>query len=155
MKPIHVITTTLVSSFLSYAIDQATKRFFFGSFGAEPSFSLLGGIIQNIRHQNPGITFDIPLPMEPILLISLVAALLIMLGIYRAMRRLSLPEGFFLGLLLGGALGNLIDRLSIGYVRDWLLLFNRSALNIADLMILIGTLGYFWQQSKSKTTQSL
>jgi signal peptidase II len=47
-----------------------------------------------------------------------------------------------LGVLIGGALGNFVDRLLFGYVFDWILLVGRSALNVADLCILLGALVY-------------
>lgn len=52
-------------------------------------------------------------------------------------------EAFALGLILGGALGNLIDRVWYGYVVDFILLYYKEysypAFNIADAAICIGT----------------
>ena len=42
------------------------------------------------------------------------------------------------GLLLGGAVGNLIDRLRLGYVTDFIARNERNAFNLADLAIYAG-----------------
>jgi len=56
------------------------------------------------------------------------------------------------GFLLGGAIGNLIDRLTQGYVTDFLSFGSLPALNIADISVLIGlimlTVG-FWRQDRA------
>jgi signal peptidase II len=45
------------------------------------------------------------------------------------------------GLLLGGSLGNLVDRVRLGYVTDFLDRQNGGAFNVADVAILLGLLG--------------
>lgn len=45
-----------------------------------------------------------------------------------------------MGLQLGGALGNFIDRLSIGYVTDWLAISNFPVFNVADASITVGAI---------------
>jgi len=42
------------------------------------------------------------------------------------------------GLLLGGAVGNLADRLRLGYVTDFIARGDRNAFNLADLAIYVG-----------------
>jgi signal peptidase II len=42
------------------------------------------------------------------------------------------------GMLLGGALGNAIDRLSLGYVRDFVDLPHWPSFNVADVAITMG-----------------
>jgi signal peptidase II len=53
-----------------------------------------------------------------------------------------------LGAILGGAMGNLVDRLIRGSVVDFLLFYVRSfswpAFNAADVFIVVGVFGYLW-----------
>ncbi len=60
----------------------------------------------------------------------------------RRLRRPDRLQGCALGLLLGGALGNLIDRVSTGYVVDFVLLHYRGwyfpAFNLADTALTLG-----------------
>jgi signal peptidase II len=61
-----------------------------------------------------------------------------------------------MALLLGGALGNLIDRLHQGYVTDFISLLNIPVLNLADLSISVGVVVLFiglWQQEQKKKRQ--
>jgi lipoprotein signal peptidase len=59
---------------------------------------------------------------------------------------------------LGGALGNIYDRMVYGYVFDWILLFESSIVNVADMAVIVGVVWYaiMWQQSEldddTKTT---
>ena len=63
---------------------------------------------------------------------------------------------FALALILGGALGNLYDRLTLGYVVDFLLIHYRGyqyywpAFNVADSAITIGVVLLLWDGLKSQ-----
>jgi signal peptidase II len=50
----------------------------------------------------------------------------------------ALVVGLGLGLILGGAAGNMIDRVAIGYVADIFMIDNFPVFNLADASILIG-----------------
>lgn len=118
-------------------LDQWSKAVFFGT---EKTFSFLHGWIQSVYHQNFGIAFNIPIPQWVILTITVVACIGILFLFFHTYKKSSfLP--LFLGILLGGALGNAIDRSTLSYVRDWLLLWHRSAINFADISIVIGLIG--------------
>jgi len=57
----------------------------------------------------------------------------------------------FVGLLVGGALGNFIDRIAFGFVRDFIAFSFWPSFNIADAAITIGGIGiiiYFWRKKK-------
>ena len=62
-----------------------------------------------------------------------------------------------LSLQLGGALGNLIDRLTIGHVTDFLSVGNFAVFNVADASISIGTalliLGIWLNERKKEVRQ--
>ena len=121
-----------------FSLDQVCKQLFFEQ---DRLFSFLGGWVQSVHHQNYGIAFNLPIPQWLILTITVIACIgvLVLFVRTRATRQTWLP--FFLGLLLGGALGNGVDRWSFGFVRDWLLLWHLSAINIADIGVLVGLLG--------------
>jgi signal peptidase II len=58
-----------------------------------------------------------------------------------------------MALVLGGALGNLIDRLHQGYVTDFISLLNLPVFNLADLSVLAGFMLLFvdlWRKEQSK-----
>ncbi len=107
-----------------------------------PTFFILHGLIQTTQHRNAGIIANLALPTWLILSMSLVVMLMLIIGIILCVKQSNRSSLISASLILGGALGNTFDRMTFGYVRDWLLLFNRSAINLADASIVIGILGY-------------
>ena len=83
---------------------------------------------------------------------ALVALAAAMLAALAAFRRKVLPEGVMggltMGLLSGGIAGNLLDRLRLGYVTDYLDFFaggwHWPAFNVADSAIFLGVCCYVW-----------
>lgn len=62
-----------------------------------------------------------------------------------------------MGMLLGGAVGNLIDRLTLGYVTDFISVGEFPVFNIADASISLGVVVLFfgmWVQERRKTRPS-
>ena len=62
-----------------------------------------------------------------------------------------------MGLTFGGALGNLIDRLTIGWVTDYMSIWRFPVFNVADLCITLGVLVLLlgvWSQERSKDAES-
>jgi signal peptidase II len=135
----NAVVTDAVLVFV-VAADLLTKRFLFVD---APSFSFLGGFIRQVHHENTGITFDLPLPLPVTIAITMAVLVAIALALWRAWSRKRWSISVPLALIAGGAIGNLYDRLTFGYVRDWLLLWGRSAVNVADLAIVGGLLWYF------------
>ena len=70
--------------------------------------------------------------------IATVVALVIALRYYAGHPGLRTSRRIACGLLLGGTLGNLIDRLRLGYVTDFIARNDRNAFNLADLAIYAG-----------------
>jgi signal peptidase II len=99
-------------------VDQLTKAWLTSFLGPGQSVSVVGDWIRLVHSQNNGGLFGL-LHGQAVLfgLVSIVVVALLVLYHARAVpsRYLSIT----LGLLLGGAVGNLIDRLRIGYVVDF------------------------------------
>lgn len=86
--------------------------------------------------------------------IAILAAIIIL----HLLRKHSSHVGFSLALslILGGALGNLIDRVRLGYVVDFLDLYWRGyhwpAFNVADSAITVGAVLLIWHSFRHPTT---
>jgi len=143
---VSTLGTALLGCIAVFALDQGCKTFFFED---GHSFSFLAGFVQSIHHQNYGIAFNIPVPQWLILGITLIAAGGVLFLLTRPRAQTSFVFSLLLGVLLGGALGNAFDRWQFGFVRDWLLLWNHSAINIADLGVLVGLSGAFILSQRS------
>lgn len=106
---------------------------------ADGGVSLLPGV--EFRYfANPGIAFGIPVPTAPLLIAS--AAILCAfawLGLRAVHEKDAGRAAAVLAFLLGAA-SNLADRLLLGHTVDYLIFFGLSAVNLADGMILAGTL---------------
>ncbi len=93
---------------------------------------------------NPGTSFSLFRAMgeaAPFIIIIATGAIIGFIGYY-AMRRAAANERTALALILGGALGNLIDRIRFGAVVDFLdfhlALLHWPAFNVADVCICLG-----------------
>jgi signal peptidase II len=103
---------------------------------------LLGGFLKLLVSRNPGAAFSIGTSLT--IVFSAIAVSVIVLILRTSRRIRSLPWALSLGLLLGGATGNLIDRifrspgLFRGYVVDWIEVPHWPVFNLADSAIVCG-----------------
>jgi signal peptidase II len=131
-------------------LDQLTKTWAVSALTGRGPVDLVGGLLRLELTRNSGAAFSFATGMTWIF--TLVAAAVV-ITIVRVSRRLgSVGWSVALGLLLGGALGNLGDRLlrapgfAVGHVVDFLELPHWPVFNVADSCIvgsavLIGLLG--------------
>jgi len=130
-------------AFAVCAVDAASKALAVADLNPQRSVTLLGGLITLHLYRNPGAAFGIG-PSYTVIYALIEAAVLA--AILRLSRRLrSWPWAIALGLLLGGAAGNLADRLFRspgplrGFVIDWVKLpYFPPTFNLADSAITIG-----------------
>jgi signal peptidase II len=119
--------------------DQLTKQIVISQLELGESLHVAGPLW--IRHvSNPGIAFGLFSSWASVVTILTAAAVAWML-IYFAKsgaRHPVLPVA--LGLLIGGSVANLVDRLRLGHVTDFLDLRFWPAFNLADTFIVVGVL---------------
>jgi signal peptidase II len=132
---------------LVVGLDQAAKAVIRRGFELGGSVEVIPGLFNITRVHNPGAAFgmlsDVDFPFKAAVLTTAAAAALVGLAVYAA----SLPMAQWLtrlGLacIIGGAAGNLIDRLTIGFVVDFFDFYWRGwhfwAFNVADAAINVG-----------------
>jgi signal peptidase II len=123
-------------------LDQVTKRLVMDGITIGDSHSVLPGV-HLVHVRNKGVAFGFFSGGGTLVLVFTLAALAVLVG-YFAMRPnkrlLWLPTG----LLLGGAIGNLIDRIANGAVTDFIKLPHWPAFNVADIAITFGVLSLLW-----------
>jgi signal peptidase II len=95
--------------------------------------------------RNTGAAFGIFQNQNLFFSIVAIIVIIVILVYVRSTPRPELLVAFSLGLQLGGAFGNLVDRLRHGYVIDFLHLNFWAISNVADMSISLGVvlLGYF------------
>ena len=129
---------------LCVAADQAVKLYVTSHLALYETAPLLPGIVELFYIQNTGGGFSI-LTNHTQLLTVLTAALMAVIAVLLVKKVFSHPLAMWtLTLILGGGLGNLIDRVRLGYVVD---MFNFQfvsypVFNVADILVVCGTIGF-------------
>ena len=110
----------LVCAALVLILDQLSKLWF-RSPDARP-MELLPGFLDLAYHENRGAVFGLPIN-QSFLIAIIVAVLLIIVFLFLRYFRLSTALRIAaIGLVFGGAIGNLIDRLRFAFVVDFIVI---------------------------------
>jgi signal peptidase II len=126
-------------AFAALAADQLTKQIVTSRLGLDEGVHVLGPFW--IHHvQNSGIAFGLFASATPVVIVLTGIAVTWMLVYFArsGARHPVLPVA--LGLVIGGSVSNLLDRVRLGYVTDFLDLRYWPAFNLADSFIVIGVL---------------
>ena len=119
-------------------VDQALKLLVALTLPLGVSTALVDGILSLTYIRNPGAAFGL-LPQVPVLVPALIALTLLSVLFYNDARWAAPPrvQGA-LALLAGGAVGNLIDRIRLGAVVDYIDVRIWPVFNVADLAVTTG-----------------
>lgn len=99
-------------------LDQLSKAWLVSSIGPGEVIRVIGDWLRLIQSQNSGALFGVF--RDQAVLFGLVSVGVVgLIVLYHARSGRNLYLSVALGLLLGGAIGNLIDRFRLGYVVDW------------------------------------
>jgi signal peptidase II len=141
---------------IACALDQASKLWLLEVFDlANKGVVKLGPFVDLVLTWNTGISYgwlqqEGPFGQGALLALKVVAVTFLWIWLARASSRLSAAS---LGLIVGGAFGNGIDRLAYGAVADFVLLhaetatwrFNWYVFNLADVAIVAGVAGVLYE----------
>ncbi len=118
--------------------DQAVKAVVVRHMYLGESITVLPGILTITRIHNSGIAFGLFPGMPDLFMVVTLISMLAVLYFYLTVtpREVLLIVGC--GLIMGGALGNLIDRFRMGYVVDYIYFSFWPAFNVADSAVTIG-----------------
>ena len=124
------------------ALDMWTKRWATQALAGSPPVPVLGEFVRLTYTRNSGVAFGIGAGLPfPYYLFSIAAVIAILYLFVR--RRISSPaRRLSLALILGGALGNLVDRIRTGDVVDFIEIgwsrWHWPVFNVADSAVSIG-----------------
>jgi signal peptidase II len=145
----------LIAAALTAVLDQAVKAWLLlildlGGRGPVP----LTPFLDLVLTWNPGISYGLfrevgPFGQAVLLVVKMIAVVLLWIWLARAGSRLA---ALSLGLIIGGAIGNAIDRLAHGAVADFVLFhvttaswsFHWYVFNVADVAIVAGVIGLLY-----------
>jgi signal peptidase II len=133
---------------VTIGLDQVTKALILEKFRLGETISVIGNYFNITYVQNKGAAFGMlaqanPAFRVPFFVIVPVAALVSIAYIFRKIPDQDRKLAVALSLVIGGAIGNLIDRISLGYVVDfldfhWQWGYHFPAFNVADSAICVG-----------------
>lgn len=143
------VRVVLLVALLALGLDIASKVLVVARLSEDHSVRLLGGALYLVQARNAGAAFSIGSNASMTVVFTVIAAIVAVVIVRTARRLRSLWWAVSLGLILGGAVGNLVDRLfrapgfGRGYVVDWISVFADAGarfpiFNLADSAITCG-----------------
>jgi signal peptidase II len=143
----HSVRPLLAVALPIVIADQITKVLVRAAVPLHESRTVIDGLVDVTHVRNTGAAFgllnDIDFPYKPIVMVLIALGALVAIGAYAV--HLGSRERYArtgLALILGGAVGNLIDRIQHGYVLDFVDVYYRGihfwAFNVADAAITLG-----------------
>jgi signal peptidase II len=131
-------------------LDRLTKQYIQSHLTEYNSIPVIPGLFRIVHTENPGAAFGMLADGNPTLralvLIGVSAAVMLFVAASLFNRQSSLSglaTRLGLGFILGGAIGNLFDRIATGTVTDFLEVYSGTwsfpAFNIADSAITVGS----------------
>jgi signal peptidase II len=140
--PRRALGVALVVAGLGVALDQGTKALAVSHLVPGDRLPLVGDLLGLSLVYNPGAAFS--LGSGATWIFSIVGVLAAVVTIFFAARLRGPRWGLALGLVLGGAVGNLVDRLvnppsfGQGHVTDFIAYGNLFVGNVADVIVVVG-----------------
>ncbi len=125
------------------AVDLLTKHFIYGACKETGRINIIKGVICFEAVENTGASFGIFSGKTAALTaISIVCAVVLLFFLFYTYQRRNLWLRSALILILAGAVGNIVDRLAFGYVRDFIYfeLIDFAVFNFADSCLTVGTI---------------
>jgi signal peptidase II len=131
-------------------LDQITKWAVLRTIPLYESFPLIDGLLNLCHVRNRGVAFGFlnragsQVTLYLLILVTLVAVVLVVVWFGKLRSEGGGRGAFGLSLILGGAVGNLVDRVRLGEVVDFLDFhlgaYHWPAFNVADSAVTVGTL---------------
>ena len=155
----HRLKRLLLVAGVTIALDQITKYTAKPLLQGQGSYSYLADTWRFVYSENTGaflgLGAELSAGLRTLIFTVMVSLFLVALTVYTL--RAALPRWHQIGaaLLLGGGIGNLIDRVLLGYVIDFMNAgiggLRTGIFNVADMAILLGIGFMIWPVREAKT----
>ncbi|MCK4261890.1 signal peptidase II [bacterium] len=148
------MTLILALAGLILVIDQLSKYYVQELILPGQSIPVLKNIFHLTHIHNTGAAFGILRHQTAFLIFISILSVILIIYLQRKFSRRYPDWTFSIGLILGGATGNLIDRVRFGYVVDFLdfSLYDHHwpAFNLADSAITVGVIILCWKMLRER-----
>jgi signal peptidase II len=132
----------LLTAIAILVADQVTKALVVANLAVGEHAEIVGDLVQVWHAQNRGASFSLFQGWSIVFLVVSILSIVMVAYFHRSLREGSPWLHVVLGVVLGGTLGNFIDRLRQGYVTDWLSIgigeTRWPTFNVADSSLVIG-----------------
>jgi signal peptidase II len=161
MRPGRVVLVLGVAA-LVFVLDRVTKAWVVGNIPVGTARPVVGDYVRIVHAQNTGAAFGLLPERTTLLSILSVLAVLAIVYYYRQIASSSWVVSATLGMQLGGAFGNLLDRVTQGFVVDFVDVgigdIRFWAFNVADSSIVVGivlvTAALWYEEHRTATPKT-
>jgi signal peptidase II len=122
------------------AVDQATKTLVRELMRLDQSIPIFGDFLKLTYVKNTGAAFGMFSHGRPVFVVATILAICLILFYHMKTKETNVWFNIALGLELGGAVGNLIDRVARGWVTDFIHFKQFAVFNAADSAITVGVI---------------
>jgi signal peptidase II len=158
MRPSRILLVAGVAVVV-FVIDRVTKAWVSENIPLGTARPIVGDYVRIVHAQNTGAAFGLLPERTTLLSVLSVVAVLAIVYYYRQIASNSALVSATLGMQLGGAFGNLLDRIAQGYVVDFVDVgigdVRFWAFNVADSSIVVGiilvTLALWYEEHRAPT----
>ena len=130
-----IAVLALIIFFVS--LDRLLKIIVYDAYVIEP-ISLVGNLFRFSFAANYNIAMSIPFSGVWVILLNSFIVIVLMYYFLHSIRKNQILKVFSLGMVIAGAVSNIIDRIKFGFVVDYLDLKYFTIFNLADVMIVCG-----------------
>jgi len=158
MRPSRILLVMGVAAVV-FVIDRVTKAWVSENIPLGTARPVVGDYVRIVHAENTGAAFGLLPERTTLLSVLSVVAVLAIVYYYRQIASNSALVSATLGMQLGGAFGNLLDRITQGYVVDFVDVgvgdVRFWAFNVADSSIVVGiilvTLALWYEEHRAAT----
>ncbi len=141
----------ILSTIAWLAIDQITKYWAVNALSSKKV--LIDNVLELTYQTNKGVAFGIEFGQTAQIIITVIIITLLIYGGFKWFvegQRNPFLNTVLLGIIIGGALGNLLNRIQLGHVIDFIALGPIPVFNFADVGITLGLITLFLLTIRSK-----
>jgi signal peptidase II len=161
MAPRRLLLITAVAV-VTFVLDRLTKTWVEQNIPVNEGRTVVDDVLRIVHTQNSGAAFGLLPERTTLLSVLSVVAVVAILFYYRQIASTSPLIAATLGMQLGGAFGNLVDRIGQGYVVDFVDVglpgvWRFWAFNIADSSIVLGIVFVtilLWQEERKTAART-
>ena len=122
-------------------LDLVTKHYMAKFLIGKSSYPFINGFMDFVFVKNYGASFGILNGKTVLLTVVVIVSLVLLFALWVYLREQNAAIRLSLVFLIAGGVGNLVDRIAFGYVRDFLhfTFFDFPVFNVADSFVVIGS----------------